>query len=456
MESLAAGRGISLPATALAGVKMSARIAGAYAAVRKQFGLSIGKFEGIQEPLARIGGWAYLLEAARRFTNGGLDKGARPAVVTAMTKYNFTELSRKAINDAMDVLGGAGISLGPNNTLAHAYMGQPISITVEGANILTRTLMVFGQGAIRCHPYAFKEIESMASGDAEAFDQAFWGHIGHVVRNGCRSLLLSLTRGRLARTPLEGPVAPYYRKLAWSSASFAFLADLAMGMLGGDLKRKETITGRFSDIFSWMYLGTCVLRRFEAEGRKEEDLPFLQWSMDYSMARIQEGFDGLYRNLDPPGLGWLFRGPVAFWSRMNPIGREPSDAVGAKVATALQQPGEQRDALTSGIFIPADSSKGLGRLEHAFVLCTRAEGVARKIKQAVREKKLPRDKPARLVGPALEAGIITPGEAEMVAAAEEARDAAIQVDSFTLEEYLAFGIGPFPAARKTGRAVPTP
>ena len=274
MECLAAGRGISLPATSASGCKKAARVAGAYVAVRQQFGLPIGKFEGVQEVLARIGGFAYLVEAARRYTCGGLDEGAKPAVVTAMMKLHTTELCRKAINDAMDLLGGAGISRGPRNTLAVPYMSMPISVTVEGANILTRTLMIFGQGAIRCHPYARAEIEALEGNRVGAFDRALWAHAAHVVRNGARALGLTLTRGRLSRAPVPGPAGPYWKKLTWASASFALWTDLAMASLGGDLKRREMIAGRFSDLFSTMYLATATLRRFEAEGSREEDAPF--------------------------------------------------------------------------------------------------------------------------------------------------------------------------------------
>lgn len=453
MECLSAGRGISLPALSTAGVKMAARIAGAYASVRKQFGLSIGKFEGIEEPLARIGGNAYILEAARRYTCGALDGGAKPAVVTAMMKYTFTEACRDSVTDAMDILGGAGISLGPRNMLGRLYQSLPIGITVEGANILTRTLMVFGQGAIRCHPYAYKEMQAAAANDVTAFDAAFWAHVGHVARNGSRSVLLSLTRGRLAKSPVSGPAAPYYRKLAWSSASFALLADFAMAFLGGDLKRKETITGRFSDIFSWMYLGTAVLRRFEAEGRREADLPFFHWSMQHALGRIQAGFDGLFGNFDVPVLGALLRGPVALWSRLNPISTGPSDALGHRVAAALQVPGETRDALTSGIHIPTDEQEALGRLERAFRLCYDAEAVATKIKAAVRAKTLPKKRPAELIDEALKANVITALEAELVTKAEAAREDAIQVDAFTLEEYMRSAVledGPEPGRRSPG------
>ncbi|MCP3916196.1 MAG: acyl-CoA dehydrogenase [bacterium] len=437
MECLSAGRGISLPASATATTLMSARVAGAYAAVRKQFGLSIGKFEGIEEPLARIGGYAYILEAARRYTCGGLDGGAKPAVVTAMAKYNFTELARKAVQDAMDVQGGAAISRGPRNLLAHAYQAMPISVTVEGANILTRTLMIFGQGAIRCHPYAYTEITTLEENDVKGFDTAFWGHVGHVVRNSARSVVLSLTRGTFAHSPVTGPHAVYFKKLAWSSASFALLADVAMASLGGDLKRKETLTGRFSDIFSWMYLGNTVLRRFEAEGRREEDVAVMRWSMEYALARIQEGFDGLFTNLDVPLIGTLLRGPIALWSRVNSLGSGPSDELGSQVARMLQVPGEQRDRLTPGMYVPEDPEQALGRLERAFRACHDAESVARKLKKAIRAKQLPRLAPALLIERAVEEGVITRTDAERVARAEAARSDAIQVDSFTLDEYLA-------------------
>ena len=435
MESLAAGRGISLPASAAGGTRGVFRVASAHAAVRKQFGLPIGKFEGIEEPRARIGGWNYLMEAARTYTLGAIDQGAAPAVVTAMMKYNLTELSRKAVIDGMDILGGNAISCGPRNVLAHGYISSPIAITVEGANILTRTLMIFGQGAIRCHPYAYKEVKSLSDGDLKTFDGALWRHLGHVVRNGSRSVLLSLTRGYLAGSPVSGPGARYFRRLAWASASFAFLADIAMGTLGGELKRKEKLTGRFADIFSWMYLAAATLRRFEAEGRRKEDLPFFHWAMQYAMARIQEAFDGLFKNMRVPGLTWFVRGPVALWSRLNSLGVEPSDAVGQQVAKLMQTPGKQRDRLTEGCYLPQDKEQALGRLENAFVLAVQGDAIAKKIYKAVKAKQLPKDRPAKLVPKAVEAGIITTDEAQLIQQAEAARWDAIQVDSFDLDEY---------------------
>lgn len=433
-ESLSVGRGISLPAESVAGAKMATRAVGAYTAFRQQFGINIGRFEGIEEPLARIGGFTYLMEAARRYTCGGLDQGAKPAVVTAIAKYHFTEMGRMVVNDAMDILGGAGISRGPRNIFAHAHMSVPIAITVEGANILTRSLIIFGQGAIRCHPYAYQEIDALTRGDVKAFDGAFWKHIGHVVRNGSRAFVLSLTRGALASVP-GGPASKYFRKLAWTSASFAFLADLALGSYGGKLKIKEKISGRFGDILSWMYLATATLRRFEAEGRREEDLPFLRWSLDYAFARIQEAFDGIYREIEVPGLGWLFRGPLALWSRINRVGSEPSDVLGHNVAQAMQRPGEQRDRLTDGIYLTEDTDEALGKYENALRLKVEAEPYYRKLKSAAKKGELPDRQPRFQIDQAIEKGILTKQEGEMVRKAELARVDAVQVDEFTLEEY---------------------
>ncbi|MDZ7690640.1 MAG: acyl-CoA dehydrogenase [Balneolaceae bacterium] len=435
MESLGVGRGISLPAQSVGGSKLATRAIGAYTAIRRQFGINIGKFEGIEEPMARIGGFTYLMEAARRYTCGGLDIGEKPSVVTAIAKYNFTELGRQITNDAMDIQGGAGISRGPRNIFASTYTAIPIAITVEGANILTRSLMIFGQGAIRCHPYAYDEIDALTKGDVKAFDNVFWKHIGHVVRNGARSAILSLTRGAFVSAPVSGPAAKYYKKLAWSSASFAFLADIALGSDGGGLKIKEKISGRFADILSWMYLATTTLRRFVAEGQREEDRAFFEWSMEYAYARIQESFDEIYREINVPGLSWLFSGPIALWSRINRIGKVPSDYLGHKVAQAMQEPGAVRDRLTEGMYLPKDENEALGRYEKAFRLVKQAEPIYRKLHTAAKKKQIPKTQPRFVIDEALEKGIITKDEADVARRAEEARVDVVQVDEFTLEEY---------------------
>ncbi len=435
MQSLAAGRGISFPASCTGITKLVTRVASAHAVVRRQFGLSIGRFEGIEEPLARIGGLTYLMEAARTYTCAAVDQGEKPAVISAIAKYQFTEIARKLVNDGMDILGGSGICRGPRNLLANVYTAIPIPITVEGANILTRTLMIFGQGAIRCHPYIYQEVTALEQGDVNAFDQAIWSHVGLMVRNPIRTIALSLSRGAIARSPVSGPTARYYRKLVWSSAAFATLTDLALVVFGGSLKRREKLTGRFADILSWMYLGTATLRRFEAEGRRAEDLPLVDWAMQYAFAQIQLGFEGLFANLSIPILGSFFRGPVLWWWRLNPIGTMPNDELGGQLAQALGVPGEIRDRLTQNIYLPSHPDEALGRLEQAFSLSIQAEAVLKTIKAACRTGQLPSQKPEKLIDAALEAGVITEADAALVREAELARNEAIQVDAFSLEEY---------------------
>jgi acyl-CoA dehydrogenase len=435
MQTLAAGRGVSFPATCTGVAKLVTRVAGAHSVVRQQFGLSIGRFEGVEEPLARIGGFVYLMDAARLYTCGAVDRGEQPAVVSAIAKYNTTELSRQMINDGMDILGGSGICRGPRNLLANIYTATPISITVEGANILTRTLMIFGQGAIRCHPYVYQEIQALEQKDISAFDRAFWGHMGSLVGNSVRTVMLSLTRGRLARSPVRGETARYYRKLAWASATFALLTDIALLSFGGSLKRKEKLTGRFADVLSWLYLGAATLRRFEAEGRQAEDLPLVHWSMQYAFAQIQQAFEGIFSNLDVPLLGILLRYPILTWWRLNPIGTPPSDRLGHQVAQIVQKPGQQRDRLTAGIYIPTDPEQALGRIEHALELVHQAEPIARKIKTAKQSGQLPSGSPDQLIELADQTGIITEAEKSLLQDAERDRIDAIQVDAFTFEDY---------------------
>ncbi len=430
MQSLAAGRGISFPATCTGGAKLTARVTGAYAVARKQFGLSIGRFEGVEEPLARIGGLTYIMDAVRLYTCGAVDRGEQPAVVSAIAKYTSTELSRKIIADGMDILGGAGICRGPRNLLANIYTATPISITVEGANILTRTMMIFGQGAIRCHPYVYAEIDALNRSDVAAFDRVLWPHLGSMVRNTFRAVFLSLLRGRLARSPVPGSTAQYYRKLAWASATFAVLTDLAMFAFGGTLKRRETLTGRFADLLSWMYLGTATLRRFESEGRQTADLPLVDWAMNYTFAQLQQAFEGLFNNLPIPGLKLLAIG----W-RLNPIGVMPTDELGAQVATLLQTPSAHRDRLTQGIYLPTHPDEALGRLEQAMTLTLQTETLFKTIKVAIQQGKLPQGQPEHLIEAAVIAKLITTEQGDLMREAAIARNDAIQVDSFTFEDY---------------------
>jgi acyl-CoA dehydrogenase len=435
MECLAAGRGISLPAQSTGGTKMITRAISAYASIRKQFGTPIGKFEGVEEPIARIAGYNYLLEAMRIYTCGALDKGIKPAVVTAMAKYNSTELSRRAINDAMDIAGGSAISRGPRNLFAHLYMAMPIGITVEGANIMTRTLIIFGQGALRAHPYAYKEVKAITEKDLKGFDEAFWGHVGHVVRNMSRAIVLSCTRGFFAPSPVGGSTARYYRRLAWSSATFAIMADIAMASLGGSLKMREKITGRFADILSWMYIGTATLRRYEAEGRRKEDLPFVHFCLNHALYEIQKAFDGLFANLTVPGLSWFFRGPLRMWSNMNALAGEANDTHTHKIASVILSDSDVRLRHTEGIYMPKGSDEQLGRLEETFKIVKRAEAAEKKVKQAVRSKIIAKLKGGAASQAALEKNVITKDEFNDLQRADELRFAAIQVDDFSQEEY---------------------
>lgn len=432
MQSLAAGRGISFPATCTGVSKLVARVAGAHAVVRKQFGLSIGRFEGVEEPLARIGGLTYIIDAVRLYTCGAVDQGEQPAVVSAIAKSQTTELARKVIIDGMDILGGSGICRGPHNLLANIYTAMPIAITVEGANILTRSLMIFGQGAIRSHPYIYQEILALEQSDVPTFDQAFWSHLELIVRSGFRAGLLNLSRGQLVPTPVKGETAIYYRKLAWASATFANLSDLAMLSLGGSLKRREMLTGRFADILSWMYLGSATLRRFESEGRQPEDLPLVHWAMQYTFTQVQQAIEGIISNL--PIFANL-RGLILGGWRLNPIGKLPSDQLGHQVAQILQVPGVGRDRLTNDIYIPHHPEEALGRLEKALSLSVQVNPISKTIKNAQKTKQLPKSKPIQLLEAALEAGIINDREAAQLREMEVLRNDTIQVDSFTLEEY---------------------
>ncbi|OFZ29659.1 MAG: acyl-CoA dehydrogenase [Bdellovibrionales bacterium RIFCSPHIGHO2_01_FULL_40_29] len=451
MECLAAGRGVSLPAQATGGVKLAYRTVSSHALVRKQFGVSIGKFEGVEEPMARIGATAYGIEAVRRFTLGALDKGLKPPVVTAIAKYQCTEAGRRTVNDAMDVMGGAGISLGQRNLIAEGYVATPIGITVEGANIMTRTLIIFGQGALRCHPFAFEEVAAVESGNAKRFDTAFWGHIGHVVRNLCRSILLSVTRGYLASAPAgtHPKIRIHYRRLSWASATFAILADLAMGGLGGQLKMKEKITGRFADIFSHMYMVTCALRRFKEDGQPKEDLPYLQFYVKNSMCEIQKGFDGLFDNLKIFGpVRWIIKGFFGAWSRINSIESQATDGWSHLISSSMMTAGAQRDRLTSGIYWVMDSTHGTAavkaraevgdqtaRLENAFNVVTKAEIAEKKIRSAIKSGVIPKKKGPASWDDALAKKVISDDEHQLLREADKVRYDAILVDDFTETAY---------------------
>ena len=431
MNCLAAGRSISLPANGVGIGKLCALTVGAYGRVRSQFNLPIGRFEGVQEALARIGGNVYVMDAARVMTAGAVDLGEKPAVVSAIVKYHLTERGRQVINDAMDVHGGKGICMGPSNYLARAYQATPIPITVEGANILTRSMIIFGQGAIRGHPWVREEIEATQDPDrAHAlvrFDRAFFGHVGFIVTNVCRALWLGLSEARLARVPGDRHTRRYYQQLTRMSAGFALVADACMLMLGGALKRRELLSARLGDILSQMYLACAALKRYHDAGAPADDLPMLHWGVRDALYRIQEAFFSLFCNLPNAGAAMLLRWIVFPLGRLF---RVPPDHIGAAIARTLSTPGAARERLTRGAYIPTEETDPVGTLEAALRAVIAAEPVEAKINAAVRSGAVTGRWPAEQMQASLAAGIIDPAEAQALARADELRRKAIMVDDF--------------------------
>ncbi|HXF58369.1 MAG TPA: acyl-CoA dehydrogenase [Candidatus Saccharimonadales bacterium] len=428
MANLAAGRGISLPGLATGSSQLCSRVMGAYGTVREQFDLPIGRFEGIEEHLATIGGMTYVLSGARVLTAGAVDAGEKPAVISAIMKAYSTEAMRTVVNAAMDVQAGAGISKGPRNLLAQAYGAVPIGITVEGANILTRTLIIFGQGAIRCHPYVRSEMEAVARKDLVAFDRAFFAHVGFILSNAMRCFGHALTGSRFARPRgVDGPVGEYLARFTSLSAAFALVADAAMATLGGQLKRREKLSGRLADALAWLYLGSATVKKFWDDGKPEADLPFVQWGCEKAIDEIERALAGVLENLpNRPAAALL--GATIFPLGMN--GGPPSDALGAKVAKALLDDREERLRLTRDIYVPPPDDPGLGRLELALDKVMAAAPASLAIKAAVKERKLARDPEETLLERAVQAGVIDENGLKRIREAERARDDAIQVDEF--------------------------
>ncbi|MBE0620145.1 MAG: acyl-CoA dehydrogenase [Burkholderiales bacterium] len=431
MECLAAGRSISLPSSNVGMTKVAARATGAYARVRSQFNTAIGKFEGIEEPLARIGGNLYMMDAARMMTAGAVDLGEKPSVPSAIVKYHVTERARVVVNDAMDVLGGKGICLGPNNFMGRAYQQIPIAITVEGANILTRSLIIFGQGAIRCHPYVLKEMAATREPDARKasrdFDAALFGHIGFTLSMAVRAFVLGITGARLVRVPGGPETRRHYQQLTRLATDFAMLADFCMLFLGGELKRREKMSARLGDILSLLYLSSCALKRFEDDGRPAEDAPLLHWSVQDALYRARLAMDGVIANFPNKLLASVL------WRLVYPVGRpfqHPSDELGHKVARLLIAPGAARDRLTAGMYLPQDEADPIGCLEAALVATMAAEPVEARLRKAHKEGGISGSSVEELQRSALAAGIITLEEQAQLQRAAKLRDEVIRVDDF--------------------------
>jgi acyl-CoA dehydrogenase len=437
MECLAAGRGISLPSSNTGMGKLAVRTTGAYARVRTQFKTPIGRFEGVEEALARMGGNLYAMDATRALTATFVDRGEKPAVLSGIAKLHITGRNREIINDAMDIAGGKGICMGPSNFLGTAYMQMPVSITVEGANILTRSLIVFGQGAIRCHPYVLREMAATQEPDRRRaladFDAALFGHLRYAARNFLRTLVLGVTGSHFARVP--GGVAPpmrrYYQQLTRFSSALALVADVAMGSLGGALKRKEKLSARLGDVLSQLYLCSATLWRFEQEGAHADDAPLAHWAIWDAMFKAQNALEGVLDNFPNPLLGALMR-RVVF-----PLGRPyvaPPDALGRAVARLLIEPSATRDRLTAGMFI-GDREQPVGLLERALALTVAAEPIERKLRDALRRRAFdaqlaPGEGAAELAAKAVAAGIISENDAALLASQRELAARVVRVDDF--------------------------
>ena len=423
MTALAAGRGISLPSLSAAGAAYAARTSGAYARIREQFGIAIGKFEGIEEPLARIAGTAYLLDAARRLTCAALNQGHHPAVISGIMKLHATERMRIAIDDAMDIHGGKAVIDGPQNYLGTLYRSVPVGITVEGANILTRNLIVFGQGAIRAHPFLLDEMNALGEADRarglDAFDRAFWAHVGHSFKTMFRAWGRSWTGGRFAPAPDAGEATGFYRQLSRYSSAFALCADMALLTLGGALKRKEMLSARFGDILSELYLLSAALKRWQDEGRQREDFAALEWCMASGFRTIENRFAEILANLPNRFVAVMLKFLIQpFGARVT----GPSDRVVHQCAELVLEPSAARDRLTPDLSA-VDDDGGIARLEKAFRLVTAADDVARQMRAArLHDWK-----------EAVKKGVITQAQGEKLQAAHDAVAKVIEVDDFAPE-----------------------
>ena len=437
MQCLATGRAVSLPALSTGASKMVCRNSGAYARIRKQFNVPIGEFEGIEEPLARIAGQTYIIDAARKVTAAALDHGQKPSVISAIIKYELTERMRRVVNDGMDIQGGSGICLGPKNYLGRMYQVIPVSITVEGANILTRTMMIFGQGAVRCHPYIQREMEALANTNREQalqlFDQVLFEHVGSALHNLSAGIWLGLTNARFVETPGDRQTQAYFRQIARLSVGFALVADFALLTLGGSLKRKERISGRFADVLSNLYLCSCVLKNFQDQGCPQDDLPLLHWACQQTLHRAQQSLLAIFHTLPIRSLAYLLR------AALFPTGKPyapPADKLIHQISALLLKHTPSRDRLTQGIYVNQNPDDVTGRIEVAFHAVLAASSAEKKISAAQKQKIIPKGMTLDVLDAARAKGIVTKKEAELLVLSEKARFSVISVDDFSAEQII--------------------
>jgi acyl-CoA dehydrogenase len=453
VEQLSVGRCISLPSNATGGAKSAVFASGAYTRIRRQFNMPVGKFEGVEAVLARMAGYTYTMDAARSVTAGAIDGGEKPSVPSAMLKYHVTEMGRQVANDAMDVHGGKGIQLGPRNYLGRGYQVVPVAITVEGANILTRSLIIFGQGAVRCHPFVLREMAAARNPDrrqgVDQFDDALFGHVGFTISNAVRSFVMALTHARFTHVPEVGDTRRYYQHIVRFSASFAFAVDVAMLTLGGYLKKKENLSARLGDVLSAMYLASMVLKHHENQGRPADDLPIVEWACRNQMYKAQEQLHDFLRNFPNRFLGSVMRVLIF------PGGRSysaPSDRLGRTLADAILNPTEVRERLSRFVYRTLEPGNPLGLLHEALVMAQSAEPVEKRIRvDGVKTGKVTAlDVPGQ-IAQALAQGIVSEHEAAMLRDYDRKVMDLISVDDFDPRE-LAAEAAPEPARASDARA----
>ena len=435
VELLSVGRAITLPSSATGGGQAAAYATGAYARIRRQFGIPIASFEGVGEALTRIAGHTYIMNAAVSVTAGAIDQGEKPAVPAAILKYHCTELGRKVGNDAMDVHGGKAIMMGPRNYLGRGYMAAPIAITVEGANILTRSLIIYGQGAIRCHPFVLRELHAAADEDRDsgliAFDDALVGHVGYAISNIARSLVLALTYAKFSRVPLNTPTRRYYQNINRYSAAFALASDFAMLTLGGALKKRELLSARLGDVLSCMYLASCVLKHFENQGRRATDLPLVEWSVRTLMYQAQEALHSFLRNLPNRFVAGLLR--VFIFPRGRTYSA-PADELGEKVVDLITTSGEARERLTQFAYKTLEPGNPLGRLQEALLLAEANASLEKRLHQAHKENRIRAEYLGEQIDEALRADVIDATEAAALREYHAKVFDLLSVDDFAPEE----------------------
>jgi acyl-CoA dehydrogenase len=437
MNCLSVGRSISLPAVGTGAAKFTSLTTGQYSQIREQFNVPLAAFEGIQEALARIGGNAWLMDSARILTANAVDLGEKPSVLSAILKYHLTERGRECISHAMDVHGGKGIVMGPNNYLARSWQGAPIFITVEGANILSRNLMIFGQGAIRCHPYVLKEMALASREDQDQalqeFDSLLLQHIGFAVSNAASSLVLSLGLGVFSQVPGDRISRPYFRALNRLAASFALLADTSMMLLGGELKRRERLSARLGDVLSHLYLASAALKRYHDLGYPEHSQPMLRWAVEESLSKAEQALEELLGNFPSKPLGCALRLLVL------PLGRRhkgPSDELDAEVAAIIgRNSGDPAlEELLEGCYRPQAEQDPVGALQYAMNLLQDVQGLQKKLHKAVKAGQVQVLPGQNLIEAAVNAGVLSAEEGHALQQAEAARRVVIDVDDFAKEE----------------------